>query len=100
MNGACNGTFFWPLPSGPGEGPKGQIPLNIIKIQLQNQFQRFLNKTLCVFSQMKDIKHIRRDFHLAAWVMGQVWDFGIPWGVEGSTFFPQIQPHLVCELLT
>ena len=32
---------------------------NIIKTQLQSQFQTFLNQTLCVFSQMKDIKHLR-----------------------------------------
>ena len=85
MNGARNGTFFLgSAPWGPGEGPKGQISLNIIKIQLQSQFQRFLNQTLCVFSEMKDIKHIRRDFHLAAWVMHQGWDLGVLWGVGGS----------------
>ena len=65
---------------GPGEGPKGQISLNIIKFQLQSQFQRFFNQTLCVFSHMKDIKHIRRDFHLVAWVMPQGSDLRIPWG--------------------
>ena len=85
MNGACNDTFFFgPAPWGPCKGPKGQILLNIIKFQLLSQFQRFLNQTLCVFSQMKDIKHIRWDFHLAAWVMPQGWDLGVPWGVVGS----------------
>ena len=39
---------------GPGEGPKGQILFNNMKFQLQSQFQRFLNQTLCVYSQMKD----------------------------------------------
>ena len=91
MSGARNGTFFLAPP--PGEGPKGQISLNIIKIQLQSQFQRFLYQTLCVFSEMKDIKHIRRDFHLAAWVMRQGWDLGVPWGVGGGggakIFFPE-----------
>ena len=33
--------IFWPRPLGPGEGPKGQISFNIIKFQLQCQFQRF-----------------------------------------------------------
>ena len=86
MNGACNGTlFFGPAPWGPGEGLKDQISLNIIKFQLQSQLQRFLNQALCVFSQMKDIKHIRWDFHLAAWVMPKGSDFGVLWGggVEG-----------------
>ena len=39
---------------------------------------------------MKDIKHIRRDFHLVAWVMPQGWDFGVPWWVGGSkNVFPK-----------
>ena len=82
MNGVCNGTFFLPLPRAPGFGPKGQISLNIIKFQLQSQFQRFLNQTLCV--------HIRRDFHWVAWVMPQGSDLGVPWGFGGSKkFFSQ-----------
>ena len=100
MNGVCNDTFFFvPAPWGPGEGPKGQISLNIIKVQLLSQFQRFLNQTLCVFSQMKDIKHIRRDFHLAAWVMPQGWDLGVLWGGCGvkKFFFPKFnQIWCVC----
>ena len=59
MKEACNSTFFAPPP---GEGQKR---VNIIKFQLQSQFQRFLNQTLCGFSQMKDIQHIRQDFHSA-----------------------------------
>ena len=40
---------------------------------------------------MKDIKHIRWDFHSVAWVMPQGWDLGVPWGVEWSKkiFFPK-----------
>ena len=31
----------------------------------------------------------------------QGWDLGIPWGVGGQNFFfSEIQPDLVCELLT
>ena len=52
----------------PPPGPKGHISLNIIKFQLQSQLQRFFNQTLCIFSDMKDIKHIRQDFHFVAWV--------------------------------
>ena len=67
--GHATALFFCPDLWGPGEGSKGKISLNIIKFQIQSQFQRFLNQILCDFSQMKDFKHIRRDFHLAAWVM-------------------------------
>ena len=73
--------FFWPRPLEPWGGAKRS---NIIKFQLHSQFQRFLNQTLCIFSQMKDIKHIRRDFHSVAWVMPQGSDFGVPWGVGWS----------------
>ena len=88
--------MFWgPAPWG------GAKRSNIIKFQLQSQFQRFLNQTLCVFSQMKNIEHTRRDFHLVAWVMLQGWGFGVPWGDGVSKkIFPEIQPDLVCELLT
>ena len=33
---------------------------------------------------MKDIKHIRRDFHSVAWVMPQGSDLGVPWGGGGG----------------
>ena len=68
MNGLCNSTIFLPRPLGHWGGAKRS---NIIKIQLQSQFLRFLNHTLCVFSQMKNSEHIGRDFHSVAWVMPQ-----------------------------
>ena len=43
----------------------------------------------CVFSHMKDTKHIRRNFHSVAWVMPQGWDFGalgVPRGSKKSFF--------------
>ena len=57
---------------------------NIIKSEVQSQFQRFLNQTLCIFSQMRDIKHIRRDFHSAAWVKprGGTWRYRGGLGVK------------------
>ena len=58
-------NFFGSCPLGPWGGAKRS---NIIKFQLLSQFQLFLNQTLCVFSQMKDTKHFRRDFHSVAWV--------------------------------
>ena len=43
--------FLGTRPLGPWEGTKRS---NIIKTELLSQFQRFLNQTLCIFSQMKD----------------------------------------------
>ena len=102
MNGTCNSTMFWvPAPLEPWGGAKRSN----IKSQLLSRFQRFLNQTLCVISQMKDIKHIRQDFHLTAWVMPQGWDLRVLWGggLGGwvkQFFFSEIQPELGCELLT
>ena len=45
-----------------GARSKGQISLTC-------QFQRFLYQTLCVFSQIKDKKHIEQNFHSVARVM-------------------------------
>ena len=92
--GCATAHFFGPAPWG------GAKRSNIFKFQLQSQLQRFFNQTLCIFSHMKDIKHIRRDFHLVAWVMPQGSDLGVPWGGLGGQFFFEIQPDLVCELLT
>ena len=72
-------NLFWPRPVGPCGGVKRS---NIIKFQLQSQFQRFLYQTLCVFSEKKDIKHIKRDFHFIAWVMSQGWGAGVPRGTN------------------
>ena len=80
MNGACNvKLFFGPAPWGPGEGSKGQISF---KFNYKVHFKDFLYQTLCVFSQRKDTKHIRQDFHSDPWVMPQGWDFGALGGAK------------------
>ena len=45
-----------------GTRSKGQISLTC-------QFQRFLYQTLCVFTQIKDRKHIEQNFYSVAKVM-------------------------------
>ena len=61
------------LPLGPLEGSKCQISFNFnYKVNFKDLYTK-----LCVFSQMKDTKHIRRDFHSVAWVMPQGWNFGV-----------------------
>ena len=75
-----NGTIFLvSAPCGLGEGPKGQISLNLN----YRQFQRFLNQTLCVFSQMKDIKHIRCKFSFGP--LSHALGLGT-WGAGGQIF--------------
>ena len=62
-------------------GPWGQIKSsNIIKFQLQSQFQRFLYQTLFVLLQINDRKHIERNVHSVAWIMPQ----GGAWGAGGQ----------------
>ena len=86
--GCAMAPFFGPPPLGPVEGPKGEILLNIIKFQLQSHFQRFLNQTLCVYSQMKDTKHIRMIFIRPPGLSprGGTWVYCGGWGVK---FFPR-----------
>ena len=57
---------------------------NIIKFRITCQFQRFLYQTLCVFSQMKDTKHIRRDLHSVTLVMPLGKTLG-RWGCPGGS---------------
>ena len=78
--------FFRPYPLGPWGGAKRS---NIIKSQLQSQFQRFLNQTLCVFSQMKDIKHIRRVFILSPGSCPRNGTWGYRGGLGVQIFFLQ-----------
>ena len=85
MNWARNVKFsFGPAPWGPGEGSKGQISFNFNSKVI---FKDFLFQTLCVFSQMKDTKHIRWDFYFVPWAMPQGWDFGALGVPRGSKFF-------------
>ena len=73
MNGACNSkNYFGPTPWVSGEGSKGQISFNF---NYKINFKDFYTK-LCLFSQIKDTRHIRRDFNSVAWVMPQGWDLG------------------------
>ena len=55
-----------------GRGQK--VKYHLILTTMSNS--KILYQTLCVFSQMKDTKHIRRDFHSVTWVMPQGCDFG------------------------
>ena len=77
----CKGKFvFGPTSWGPWEGLNGQISFNFnYKVNLKDFYTK-----LYVFSQMKNIKHIRQDFHSVAWVMPQGWYFGVLGMPRGS----------------
>ena len=79
--------FGVPAPWGLAEGPKGQISLNL---NHKVNFKDYFSQTLCVFSQMKDIKYIRQDFHSITGVMPQGWDLGVPWEVGDQFFFQNL----------
>ena len=79
-----------------------------MKILLKNilylSFVRRHTKFGLKIFEIKGIKHIRWDFHSAAWVMPKGWDLGGR-GLGGfggvKKLFSEIQtPNLVCELLT
>ena len=92
MNGTSTGTLFWvPAPWGIWEGPKGQISLNL------NYKVNFIKPNFVyLLTNISD--------GIFIWpprsCPGQGWDLGIPWGVGVKKFSSEIQPDLVCELLT
>ena len=90
-------NFLGPRHLGPWGGAKRSI---IIKSKLQSQFQRFLNQSLCVFSQMKDMKQYQMGFSIGPLGHTPGVGLGVPWGGFGGQFFFEIQPDLVCELFT
>ena len=71
-----------PLPGALGRGQK--VKYNLISIT--KLISKIIIPTLCVFSQMKDTKNIRRDFNSVAWVMPQEWNFG-PGVPRGSNIY-------------
>ena len=83
--GCATAYFVGPAP-GALEWAKRSNMIKYHKLHLQSQFQRFLNQTLFVYLQMKDMEHFRQDFNLVARVMPHRWDLGVLWGVGGHNF--------------
>ena len=52
----------------------------VLNLSYKVNFKDFYTK-LCVFSQIKDRKHIERNYHFVAWVIPQGWDMGC-WEVK------------------
>ena len=98
MNGTCTGAFFWvPTPWGLGEGPKGQILLNLNN---KVNFKGFKPNFVYLFTNEIYITY-QTGFSFGCLGQAQGWDLGVPWGVGGKKIiFSEIQPDLVCELLT
>ena len=71
---------------------------NISKSQLQSLFQRFINQTLCVFSQRKDIEQLRQDFHSVPESCPRVWDLGV--GGQNFNFLNMIMWHIKLKLMS
>ena len=59
---------------------------------------KILYQILCVFSQMKDTKHIRRDFYSVTWVMPKGWDFGALRVPRGSNNFFFKHGHVAYQI--
>ena len=51
-----------------------------------------------MFSQIKDTKHIRRDFYSVAWVMPQGWDLGELGVPRGSKSFFFKHGHVAYQI--
>ena len=97
MNGIFNGTVFFgprPLgPWGPGEGPKGQISLNL---NYKDNFKDFKPNFSYLLTYERYITY-QTGFSFGHLGHAQGWDLGVPWGLGGQkNFFSEIQPDLVC----
>ena len=89
--GRATAYFFWPCPWGPGEGPKGHISLNIIKFQLQSQFQRFFKPNFVCLLTHETYKTYQTGFSFGR--LGHAPGVGLGGTVGGwesqKNFFPQ-----------
>ena len=95
MNEACNVKLFLaPPPGALGRGQKVKYHL----ISITKAISKIFIPTLCVFSQMKDAKYIRQDFHYVPWVMPQGWDLGALGVPRGSIFFFFKHGHVVYQI--
>ena len=81
MNTACKANFL--------TRPRGQ------KIKYHSvSITKFSYQNLCLFSQIKDIKHIKQDFNSVAWVVPQGRDLG----VLGGQFFFSKHGHVAYQI--
>ena len=88
--------FGSPPPGSLGEGPKGQMSLNLnymvnLKVFKPNFVYLLTNERYITYQTGFSFGHLGH-------AKGS--DLGVPWGVGGKKNFPEIQPDLVCELLT
>ena len=110
MNGACNGNFFlsqppWAL----GRGQK--VKYHLISIT-KSISKIFIPNPACVLTNERYKIYQDEIFILSpgSCLRGGTWGTGVPkgsknyWGYHGGLgskrFFSEIQPDLVCELLT
>ena len=87
MGRATSNFFFAPPPGALGRGQK--VKYHLISIT-KSISKIFIPNFVCVLTQMKDTKHIRRYFHSVPRVMPQGWDFGalgVPRGSKKNFFF-------------
>ena len=90
--------FFGHRALGPWGGAKRS---NIIKSELQSQFQRFLKPNFVYLLTNERYKTYQTGFSFGRLGHAHGWDLGVPWGAGGSKkFFSEIQPDFVFELLT
>ena len=92
-------SFLGPHPLGPWGGAKRS---NIIKSELQSQFQKIFKPNFVYLLKNERYITYQTGFSFGPLVHAQGWDL-VYCGGEGGwwvKFFSEIQPDLVCELLT
>ena len=81
MNGTCTGAILGvTAPWGPGDGPKGQISLNL---NYKINFKDFKPNFVYLLTNERFITY-QTGFSFGRLGHAQGWNLGVPWGVGGS----------------
>ena len=96
MNGKCNSTIFGSRPLGPWGGAKRSNPFNL---NYKVNFKDFKTNFVYLLTNERYITYLT-GFSFGRLGHAQGWDFGVLWGGQTFFFSSEIQPDLVCELLT
>ena len=101
MNEACKGTFFWPRPLGPWGGAKRSNIIKYHKISISKSISNIFKPNFVCLLTNGRYQTNQTGFSLGC--LGHVPQgrgLGVHWGFGVKKKFSEIQPELVCELLT
>ena len=94
MGCATINFFFGPVPLGRGQKVKYHL------ISITKSISKIFKPNFVCLLTNERYKTYQTGFSFRRLGHAPGWDLGVPWGLSRSNFFSEIQPELVCELLT